>query len=269
MAGVSATSNVFAGKKYGIPVTGTMAHSFVAACASEWEAFRRFAEVFPDTILLVDTYDTLQGVRNVIELAHALAPSFHVRGIRLDSGDLLRLSVEARRMLDEAGLSHLKVFASGGLDEREIDRLLRSGAPIDAFGVGTDMSVSGDAPALDIAYKLTEYAGTGRMKLSTGKRTLPGRKQIFREIRDGRAVCDVIRRFDEALPGRPLLAPVMRKGQPCHRPNPRSRRSALTRETPSANYRTMYKSSRPSAFPRGDDQPDARRGCSAAYASSS
>jgi nicotinate phosphoribosyltransferase len=123
-------------------------------------------------------------------------------------------------MLDEAGLSHLKVFASGGLDEREIDRLLRSGAPIDAFGVGTDMSVSGDAPALDIAYKLTEYAGTGRMKLSTGKRTLPGRKQIFREIRDGRAVCDVIGRFDEALLGRPLLAPVMRKGRRLPPPQP-------------------------------------------------
>ena len=213
VAGVSATSNVLAAKKYGIPVTGTMAHSFIAACPSELEAFRRFAEVFPDTVLLVDTYDTLQGVRNVIELAHALAPSFHVRGIRLDSGDLLRLSVEARRMLDEAGLSLLKIFASGGLDEREIDRLLRAGAPIDAFGVGTDMSVSGDAPSLDIAYKLTEYGGTGRMKLSTGKRTLPGQKQVFREIRDGRAVRDVIGRFNEVLPGRPLLAPVMRKGR--------------------------------------------------------
>ena len=213
VAGVSATSNVLAGKKYGIPVTGTMAHSFIEACASELEAFRRFAGVFPDTVLLVDTYNTLQGVRNVVEVAHALAPSFHVRGIRLDSGDLLRLSVEARRVLDEANLSHLKIFASGGLDEREIGRLLRAGAPIDAFGVGTDMSVSGDAPSLDIAYKLTEYAGTGRMKLSTGKRTLPGQKQVFRESRDGRAVRDVIGRFDETLPGRPLLAPVMRKGR--------------------------------------------------------
>ena len=220
VAGVSATSNVLAGKKYGIPVTGTMAHSFIEACASEPEAFRRFAEVFPDTVLLVDTYDTLQGVRNVVELARSLAPSFHVRGVRLDSGDLLRLSVEARRMLDEAGLSLLKIFASGGLNEHEIERLLRAGAPIDAFGVGTDMSVSADAPSLDIAYKLTEYAGTGRMKLSMGKRTLPGRKQVFREIREGRAVRDVIGRFDEALPGRPLLAPVMRKGRalPAARP---------------------------------------------------
>ena len=176
VAGVSATSNVLAGKKYGIPVTGTMAHSFIEACASELEAFRRFAGVFPDTVLLVDTYNTLQGVRNVVEVAHALAPSFRVRGIRLDSGDLLRLSVEARRVLDEANLSHLKIFAS-------------------------------------IAYKLTEYAGTGRMKLSTGKRTLPGQKQVFRESRDGRAVRDVIGRFDETLPGRPLLAPVMRKGR--------------------------------------------------------
>jgi nicotinate phosphoribosyltransferase len=213
IAGVSATSNVLAGNRHGIPIAGTMAHSFVQACASEAEAFRRFAAVFPDTILLVDTYDALAGVRQVVDLARELGAGFRVRGIRLDSGDLAGLAREARRLLDEAGLSHLQIFASGGLDEHEIARLVASGAPVDAFGVGTAMSVASDAPALDIAYKLVEYAGIGRMKLSTDKRTLPGRKQVFREMRDGKAVRDMVARFDEVLPGRRLLEPAMRDGR--------------------------------------------------------
>ena len=213
VAGVSATSNVLAGKIYGIPVAGTMAHSFIEACSSEPEAFRRFVEIFPDTILLVDTYDTLQGVRNVVALARSLGSSFKVRGVRLDSGNLLELSCGARGILDEAGLARVKIFASGGLDEHEVDRLVEAGAPVDAFGVGTDMSVSADAPALDIAYKLTEYAGKGRMKLPPGKRTLPGRKQVFRELRDGLASRDVVARYDESFPGRPLLERVMARGR--------------------------------------------------------
>jgi nicotinate phosphoribosyltransferase len=208
IAGVDATSNLLAGARYGIPVAGTMAHSFVQACPSEHEAFRRFAAIFPRTILLVDTYDTLQGVSRVIDLAHELGSDFKVAAVRLDSGDLLALSRSARSMLDAAGLRHVQIFASGGLDEHKVDALTETNAPIDGFGVGTDMSVSGDAPALDIAYKLSSYAGEGRLKLSSGKRTLPGRKQVFRQA-DG----DVIARREESLAGDPLLSTVMAGGR--------------------------------------------------------
>jgi nicotinate phosphoribosyltransferase len=212
IAGVAATSNVLAARTYGIPIAGTVAHSLIEAFPTELEAFRRFTDVYPQTILLVDTYDTLEGVRKVTALARSLGSAFRVEGIRLDSGDLGMLAKEARTILDSADLSHLRIFASGGLDENEISRLLEAGAPIDAFGVGTAMSVSSDAPALDIAYKLTEYAGIGRMKLSSGKRTLPGRKQVFREVRDGTMVRDTIGCASEVLPGMPLLVPVMVKG---------------------------------------------------------
>jgi nicotinate phosphoribosyltransferase len=213
IGGVESTSNVAAGQAYGLPVAGTMAHSFVEACASEMEAFRSFSDVFPDTTLLVDTYDTIEGVKKVVALAKERGADFKVGAVRLDSGDLDALSREARRILDDAGLSHVQIVASGGLDETKIDALTSRGAPIDIFGVGTDMAVSSDAPALDIAYKLTEYAGEGRMKLSPGKRSLPGRKQVFREFRDGVAVRDVIARHSETLAGVPLLQPVMLSGR--------------------------------------------------------
>jgi nicotinate phosphoribosyltransferase len=213
IAGVAATSNLLAGARHGIPVAGTMAHSFVQAFGSEAEAFRAFARLYPETILLVDTYDTPEGVRRVVALARELGPDFRVRGVRLDSGDLLALSREARAILDAAGLGRLQVFASGGLDETRIAALLAAGAPIDAFGVGTEMSVSADAPALDIAYKLTRYAGEGRTKLSAGKRILPGRKQVFRAMAAGVAAGDVIARAEEELPGEPLLRPMMRGGR--------------------------------------------------------
>lgn len=212
IAGVAATSNLEAGEAYGIPVAGTMAHSFVEACASEAQAFEAYASIFPETTLLVDTYDTLEGVTKVIALANSLGENFKVRAIRLDSGNLDWLARRARRMLDEAGLERVQIFASGGLDERTIHDLTAAGAPIDAFGVGTEMAVSSDAPALDIAYKLTEYAGRGRMKLSSGKRSLPGRKQVFRRFRNGTATSDVIALHDETLAGVPLLRPVMRNG---------------------------------------------------------
>jgi len=141
---------------------------------------------------------------------------FKVRAVRLDSGDLGALSRESRRLLDEAGLQRVEVFASGGLDEYAVSELLESGAPIDGFGVGTGMGVSSDAPALDIAYKLVEYAGLGRLKLSTGKLILPGRKQVFRIEQDGRYTGDIIGRDEEDLPGTPLLAPVMRYGRRLH-----------------------------------------------------
>jgi len=177
------------------------------------ESFRRLAELFPETTLLVDTYDTIAGVRTVVDLAKSMKSAFKVQAIRLDSGDLLELSRQSRRLLDEGGLQHVQIFASGGLNEWSIEGLVCAGAPIDAFGVGTDMMVSTDAAALDIAYKLTEYGGIGRMKLSANKITLPGRKQACRHIRDGTAVGDVIGRSYEDLGGRLLLEPVMTGGR--------------------------------------------------------
>ncbi len=212
IAGVHATSNVAAGQAYGLRVAGTLAHSYVQAHDDEHEAFRAFARLYPDTVLLVDTYDTLAGVRKVVDLARELGPRFRVSAVRLDSGDLGTLAFGARRILDDAGLRSVGIFASGGLNEDEIARLVAAGAPIDGFGVGTDMGVSRDAPSLDIAYKLVEYAGRGRMKLSTGKVLLPGRKQIFRVERDGIADHDVLGRRDEPPCGRALLQHVMAGG---------------------------------------------------------
>ncbi|MEX2531079.1 MAG: nicotinate phosphoribosyltransferase [Gemmatimonadota bacterium] len=213
IAGVDATSNVLAGQVHGVPVTGTMAHSYIQSFDDELEAFRRFLTVYPDTVLLVDTYDTLEGVRKVVTLAEELGDDFQVRGIRLDSGDLGELARGARSILDEAGLDGVEIFASGGLDEWSIRELVRSGAPIDGFGVGTGMGVSSDAPSLDLAYKLTEYAGKGRLKLSSSKRILPGRKQFFRLEVEGQAVRDVLTRHDEDVSGRPLLRKVMEGGR--------------------------------------------------------
>lgn len=216
IAGVAATSNVLAGRVYGIPVSGTMAHSFIQAHADEAAAFAAFVRRYPDTVLLVDTYDTLRGVRHVIELARCLGDAFRVNAIRLDSGDLATLAREARRMLDEAGLTRVRIIASGGLDEDAVAALVDAGAPIDGFGVGTRMGVSSDAPDLDIAYKLAAYAGEGRLKLSSGKPILPGRKQVFRLTEGDKDVADTIGLFDETLPGRPLLQAVMRNGRRLH-----------------------------------------------------
>ncbi len=213
IGGVSATSNVLASKQFGVPVTGTMAHSYIQAHQDEAAAFRAFARFYPETVLLVDTYDTLDGVRKVITLAKTLGQDFKVKAVRLDSGDLLYLSKKARYLLDQAGLSTVEIFASGGLDEERVAELLSAGAPINGFGVGSSMGVSNDAPVLDIAYKLCEYAGQGRLKLSTGKPVLPGRKQVFRMTENERNVGDVIARADEKLAGRALLVPVMHHGE--------------------------------------------------------
>jgi len=214
IAGVNATSNVEAGREYGIEVSGTMAHSYIEAFANEAEAFAAFTRSYPETVLLVDTYDTIQGVQNVIDLAGKLGEDFKVRAIRLDSGDRLDLSRKARAMLDEAGLQDVGVFASGGLDEYKIAELLAAGAPIEGFGVGTAMGVSEDAPSLEIAYKLTAYAGEGRLKLSPGKASFPGLKQVFRhESPDGHALRDTLGLRREELEGRPLSECVMREGK--------------------------------------------------------
>ena len=213
IAGVNATSNVLAGKRFNIPVAGTLAHSYIQAHGDESAAFRAFADLYPDTVLLIDTYDTLAGVEKVITLAKQLGEDFKVRAVRLDSGDLLDLSRRVRDLLDQAGLHGVQIIASSSLDEYEIDKLVLSGAPIDGFGVGTAMGVSADAPYLDIVYKLTSYAGKGRVKLATDKPVLPGRKQIFR-MSDGECDTeDIIARNDEDLPGRPLLDQVMRDGR--------------------------------------------------------
>jgi nicotinate phosphoribosyltransferase len=214
LAGGDGTSNVLAGKIYGIPVFGTMAHSYIQAHDNESASFDSFAKLYPETTLLVDTYDTLGGVRKVIELSRKLGDRFQVRAVRLDSGDLGVLAVDTRKLLDEAGLHGVKIFASSGLDEYKIQKLVQSGAPIDAFGVGTKLAVIADAPDLDMAYKLVEYDGKGRLKLSTKKLLYPGRKQVFRQFENGQMARDVIGRFDEVLPGEPLLKPVLHRGKP-------------------------------------------------------
>src|SRR5437867_1349552 len=213
IAGVDATSCVLAGVTYGIPVAGTMAHSYIQAFDDEGQAFRHFIRTYPTAILLVDTYDIKKGVERVIDLARELGQEFRVSGVRLDSGDLAKEAREVRAMLDRAGLRQVKIFVSSSLDEYSIERLLDDGAPIDGFGVGAHMATSSDAPVLDTAYKLAEYAGHPRMKLSESKSTLPGRKQIFREKSSGRAVRDVVGLQGEKVPGEPLLIPVMSKGR--------------------------------------------------------
>ncbi|MGW2613472.1 nicotinate phosphoribosyltransferase [Streptomyces sp. NPDC001500] len=211
MAGFAGTSNVAAATAEGIPAVGTMAHSFVEAFPSEEDAFRAFARCHPGPVtLLVDTYDTEEGVRVAARVLRDLdrGPG---SAVRLDSGDLGDLAVRARSILDDAGLPDVRIIASGGLDEYAVDDLVRSGAPIDTYAVGTRVGVSADAPYLDSAYKLVEFDGDPVMKLSSAKVTAPGRKQVFR--RPGCA--DVIALADEEPPddGVPLLETVMRGGR--------------------------------------------------------
>ena len=212
LAGFDSTATVEAGRLFGIPLSGTMAHSFIQAHDRESVAFRDFARIHPrGTTLLIDTYDTLRAARAVVELCRDGVP---VEAVRLDSGDLGALSQEVRVILDAGGCERVRIVASGNLDEHEIERLLAAGAPIDSFGVGTRLDVSADAPYLDCVYKIQEYAGRPRRKRSAGKATWPGRKQVFREYgTDGRILADTIGLEDEALPGRPLLQPVMRRGR--------------------------------------------------------
>ena len=217
IAGFDSTSNVEAGRCFGIPVTGTMAHSYVQALDDEKEAFRSFVEAYPETVLLVDTYDTMRGVERVIALAEELGNDFRVRAIRLDSGDLVALATAARERLDASGLEGVQIFASGNLDEWGVQNLVRSNAPINAFGIGTRLGTSEDAPNLDIVYKLAQLDARPLLKLSTDKDTLPGVKQVWREDDgEGTVVRDTVGLAGEDLPGRPLLAPVMKGGRRLH-----------------------------------------------------
>lgn len=240
LAGFAGTSNVLAGKLYGVPFFGTMAHSFIQSFDDEEEAFAAYAETFPDeTALLIDTYDTVAGARHAARVGQVLRQSGHrLRAVRLDSGDLLALSRATREILDAAGLLDTGIYASGGLNEHEVARLVTAGAPIDVFGVGTDMGVSGDAPSLDMAYKLVEYAGKPRLKLSSKKVSFLGKKQVFRVLdEDRRDKNDLLglreeRGADVAVevhPTRiiPLLEQVMEEGQLLHPLPPLSASRAL------------------------------------------
>ncbi|HEU4618291.1 MAG TPA: nicotinate phosphoribosyltransferase [Gammaproteobacteria bacterium] len=216
LAGFAGTATVAAHPRYGIPVFGTMAHSFIQAHDSESEAFERFARGHRGSVvLLIDTYDTEAGARRVAELAPRLArDGIAIHSVRIDSGDLDALSRAVRRILDEAGCGKIGIFASGGLDEHAVADLRKGRAPIDGFGIGTSLDASTDAPTLDCAYKLEEYAGRPRRKLSPGKATWPGTKQVYRTYDDrGRMARDVVTLAGDPQPGEALLVPVLRGGR--------------------------------------------------------
>jgi len=215
IAGLAGTSNVLAGKIYKIPVSGTMAHSFITSFKEEIDAFRAFAETFGDqTVLLIDTYDTLAGAEKAVAVGTEMAQRGRkLKGVRLDSGDMTQLSKQVREMLDKAGFKDVKIFASGGFDEFKIADALAKGAEIDAFGVGTKMGVSADSPYTDIAYKLVQYDGRPVLKLSSGKKTLVAEKQVFRRINGRRLAKDIIGLQDESIKGRILLKAAMKNGK--------------------------------------------------------
>ncbi|MEM1538984.1 MAG: nicotinate phosphoribosyltransferase [Candidatus Bathyarchaeia archaeon] len=225
IAGCTGTSNVLAGMLYGIPVFGTMAHSFIMFFSNEIEAFRAFVKTFPErSTLLIDTFDSIKGAENAIVVAKELEKGgFKLRGVRLDSGDLVALSKKIRKLLDSRGLNYVQIFASGDLDEYKINELLMKGAKIDMFGVGTKMGTSADRPYVDIIYKLCEKMDSKGefqpiMKLSEGKATLPGKKQVFRFIdENGRFLKDVIALDHEKVDGEPLLVKVVEKGKVIYR----------------------------------------------------
>jgi len=252
VGGFDSTSNVFAGQQVGMPIVGTMAHSFVLSFEDEKEAFAHYARVFPEhTVHLVDTYDTVEGVRR------AIRSGVPFQGIRLDSGDLLALSLEARRILDDAGMNDVRIFASGGADEWSIRSLCSAGAPIDAFGVGTRLVSSADAPTLGGVYKLVAIDRDGRWvpkrKQSVGKEHFGGIKQVFRSTRAGELAGDRLvpaetpRLSALDMAEEPMLRQVVRNGEVLRRANAGAAREHCMRELSRlpAPLRSLEASDRP------------------------
>ncbi len=241
VGGASGTSNVLAGQMYGLDLSGTMAHSYILSFPDEAEAFRAYARDFPENaVLLIDTYDTVKGARRAAAVANQLrAEGVTIRAVRLDSGDLGALAREVRTVLDEAGCGEIRIFASSDLDEYRIAELLAQGAPIDAFGVGTRLGTSADAPSLGGVYKLVAGPHGPVMKRSAGKGSLPGVKQVYREERGGVSIADTVALADEpGIPGRPLLTQVMASGERLSPAAPlaalRERRAAAVARLPEA-----------------------------------
>jgi len=216
IAGFAGAANVLAGKRYGIPIVGTMAHSYVQVHDDETQAFENFARARPEgVILLIDTYDTEQGARKVVELAPRLkADGITIRGVRIDSGDLITNAHKVRRILDEGGLREVIILVSGGINEDILQGMMKARTPIDGFGIGVNLAASLDVPALDCAYKLQSYVGRPKRKLSEGKATWPGAKQVWRTYdADGRMRGDILSLETDRQPGEPLIVPVMRAGK--------------------------------------------------------
>jgi nicotinate phosphoribosyltransferase len=216
IAGFAGSSTVLSDWLYGVPSYGTMAHSFIQAHADELLGFEHFAQAQPsNTVLLIDTYDTEAGARKVVELAPRLAEQgIEIKAVRLDSGDLVEHARRVRAILDQAELTETRIFSSGNLDEHRLQEMVAAGAPIDGFGIGTRMDTSADAPYLDCAYKLQEYAGLARRKRSEGKATWPGRKQVYRyRYPDGTLEHDLLTLESDVRDGEPLIRPVMQAGR--------------------------------------------------------
>lgn len=215
LAGFAGSATVAAGMAFAVPVYGTMAHSFVQTHSRESQAFVHFAQANPDdVVLLIDTYDTEKAAQKVVELAAGFqAQGIKIKGVRLDSGDLAEHARKVRRILDQGGLQDTTIFASGSIDEYKLADLIARQAPIDGYGIGTHLDTSADAPYLDCAYKLQEYAGLARRKRSEGKATWPGRKQVYRLYHDdGMMMSDTVTLAEVPCRGQPLLQSVMRAG---------------------------------------------------------
>jgi nicotinate phosphoribosyltransferase len=216
IAGIDATATVEASYRYGIPTAGTMAHSFIQAHELESDAFQNFARCHPQSVvLLIDTYDIQRAAQRVVELSHRLVrEGIEIHGVRIDSGDVAQAAGAVRAILDRGGGGHIRIFASGGLDEYSIEAILAAHAPIDAFCLGTKLVVSEDAPSLDCAYKLQQYDGRPVRKLSRWKETWPGPRQVYRRYDSSGYLCwDALACEDEIVEGQPLLNEVMTKGR--------------------------------------------------------